>query len=101
MADSLTTLLLLTLAAYRVATDMAWETGPGAVFERLRGWAVQRGGLVAEGFTCPICLSLWAALALTLLAGWLGLVDPWAWPLYWLASAGGAAYLARQKGGSL
>lgn len=99
MADSLAILLLLTLAAYRVATDLAWETGPGALFEQLRGWAVQRGGLWAEGMTCPICLSLWAALTLTLLAGLLGLYDPWHWPLYWLASAGGAAYLARQKGG--
>lgn len=84
---------LIALAAYRVATDLAWEDGPGALFARVRGWALQRFGphhWISEGVSCPICISFWAAPALLLL-----------WPLApfivaWLAVAGAAAFLARR-----
>lgn len=83
---------LVALATYRVATDIAWEDGPGEVFATLRGAAVQRfgsGHWVADGIACPICVSFWAAPAL--LVAWLHLP----WLVAWLAVAGAAAFLAR------
>lgn len=83
---------LIALATYRVATDVAWEDGPGEMFATLRGAAVQRFGRehwVADGLACPICVSLWAAPAL-LVAWW---YLPWL--VAWLAVAGAAAALAR------
>lgn len=94
MADSLI-LILLILATYRLATDLAWESGPSRIYERVRGTIMQRFGphsSVSEGISCPICLSLWLAPLIYL--AWL-----YAPIIVWLlAAAGGAAFLARQKG---
>lgn len=85
--------VLIALACYRVATDLAWEDGPGEAFARLRGAALQRFGVdhwVTTGVNCPICLSFWIAPVLIIL---------WTWApalVWWLAVAGAAALLARR-----
>lgn len=86
------TLIMLTLAVYRVATDLAREDGPADAFARLRGAVFARLGAdhwLSAGVACPICLSFWLAPALLLLWRLLPAL------VVWLAIAGGAALLAR------
>lgn len=85
----ITTWLLWTLAVYRLATDIAWMDGPFEVYARLRGWAIVQFGAnhwVAQGVSCPICLSFWLAVPLA----WYGVE-------YWLAAAGVVAVITRRK----
>lgn len=93
-AVNATELLIIALATYRVATDLAWEDGPLELFARFRGLMIERFGAsswIAEGVQCPICLSFWAALAC------LGLALAGVWlPLYWLAVAGAVALGVRK-----
>jgi len=92
-------LICAALAAYRLAYDLAYMDGPGALYTRIRGRAILRwreGHWIVTGLNCPICLSFWLALPLTLAALWFAPgLDPWAWPLYWLAVAGGALVLVK------
>lgn len=84
--------LLVALATYRLATDLAWETGPGEAYTRWRSRVIARYGAEswqAEGVSCPICISLWAAPVVLLLWLWLP------WLVAWLAVAGAAALLVR------
>lgn len=81
-------LLLAIFAVYRLATDLAWEAGPGGLYERGRGWVLTRYGADdwrSEGVSCPICLSFWLSLPAVFVWG----------PLAWLGIAGAAAFLAR------
>lgn len=87
------TLILATLAVYRVATDLAWETGPLGCYARLRGHVMARYGKDdwrSEGVACPICWSFWLALPAGLLLSFdlMGMV-------YWLAIAGAVALAVR------
>lgn len=86
--------ILLALATYRVATDLAWEDGPVELYSRLRSAVYTRFGdrhWASEGVSCPICLSFWIA-PLLLFVAW-----PWLpWLVSWLAVAGAAALLARR-----
>lgn len=86
--------ILVALATYRVATDLAWEDGPGDALAWLRGQAHQRYGpahWITNGLSCPICLGFW--LAPLTLATW-----AWApWVVVWLAIAGAVALLARMR----
>lgn len=62
-------LVLSALATYRLATAIAREDGPWRVFARLRkGADAERApGVrqwptwIAEGLSCPRCISMWAA----------------------------------------
>lgn len=88
MPDVLT-LIIAVFAVYRLATDLAWEDGPFALYARWRGWALSRYGAHdwrSEGVTCPICISFWLALPAAFVWG----------PLAWLGIAGAAAFLARR-----
>lgn len=87
------TLIVASLIVYRLATDLAWEDGPGALYARLRGGVMTRAGAdhwLSAGVTCPICLSFWLALPAGLLIdfGLMGIV-------YWLAIAGAVALAVR------
>lgn len=93
MAELLS-LLVCALATYRLATDVAWERGPGDAYARLRGWALQRWGhdsWQAEGVACPVCVSFWAAPAVLLL--WAALPAL----VHWLALAGAVALVVRSQ----
>lgn len=94
-------LTLALLATYRLATDFAWESGPGALYEIVRGSAVVRFGgdhWIAEGLACPICLSFWIGFVIAAVALWFTpSLSPFLFPLVWLGIAGGAAFLARRS----
>lgn len=86
--NSFLTIIIAALATYRLATDLAWEAGPGGLYERGRGWVLTRYGADdwrSEGVSCPICLSFWLSLPAAFVWG----------PLAWLGIAGAAAFLAR------
>lgn len=79
----MTDVIILALAAWRIASLLVNEDGPGAVFARLRYAAgiryVVRQGVdgpeptrtasnwLAEGLTCTWCVSIWCVCGLTLL----------------------------------
>lgn len=89
MADALT-FAAISLATYRLATDLAWEAGPLGWYAALRGRVATWGPTWAEGVTCPICLSFWFAPLAFLLWYWAPAL------VWWLAAAGLAALLARR-----
>lgn len=96
----MTTLLFLTLITYRVSTDLAWMSGPFDLFGIWREWAIRRWAnqhWIMDGITCPVCMAWWVAAVgagVVCLFGY----APWhLYPAYWLASAGGAALLARVR----
>lgn len=100
--DQLTLFLVVTLAAVRLSALVATEDGPADMARRLRAWAaatlpareVEPGYLedhwVTRGLHCPLCVSFWLTLPAGLVAR-----DPWAWPLWWWASAGLAWIILR------
>ena len=84
------TLILVALAVYRIATDLAWENGPFGLYGRWRGAVLVRYGADdwrSEGVGCPICWSFWIALPAAFVWG----------PLAWLGVAGATAFLVRVK----
>lgn len=54
-------LLILSLAAWRVASMLHSEKGPFAVFERFRLWTYQYE-FAGELIRCFYCLSVWVAM---------------------------------------
>lgn len=85
-------LILLTLAVYRVATDLAYEDGPFDVFAKWRHRMGQQTW-VGRGFHCPVCLSFWLSLLAALALPWYG----WLWyTVMALALAGAVAKLVRR-----
>lgn len=82
------------LATYRLAYLTTTDTGPFAVFARVRGWVGERYGFDSwqyEGAQCPLCQGIWFAGAFALLLfPWLGVAAQF---VLWLSMAGGAALL--------
>lgn len=94
--DSLTLLLILAmLAAWRVSYDLARMDGPALIYARLRGWAIERfgdGHWVAEGLSCPICVSFWASLPVAVV--WAVAAGLLLWlPIVWMGIAGAVLLL--------
>lgn len=85
-------LLLAVLATYRVARMIASEDGPFEVFLHLRSWAHRRGGWIARGTQCILCLSFWLAWLAALLVP---LERPQTFVLFALATAGGVVVIKR------
>jgi len=85
-------LILAVFAVYRLATDLAWESGPFELYTRLRGYVMShtKAEWLHEGIGCPICWSFWLALPALY----------WG-PLEWLGIAGLAAFLVRLTHGSV
>lgn len=84
------TLLLATLAAYRVGLMVSQEEGPFNAFRRLRERVSDPKSWVATGLRCGWCVSFWAALVLAVA------FTPTGWDaalLNWLGIAGGAVML--------
>lgn len=85
------------LASYRVARMVADEDGPGRVFARVRAVAEDRGpAWLADGLSCPLCASVWAAPVVLAL----GRTVAGAWLVAALAVSGAASwlYLAEREG---
>lgn len=54
--------VLLALAVFRVANDIANMDGPFDLYTRVRGWVLERFGPDSwqnQGVNCPICISWW------------------------------------------
>lgn len=86
--DSLFLSILAALATYRLATDLALEDGPFAIYAWGRGRVIARYGLdhwLSEGVCCPICWSFWISSPAAYFWG----------VLAWLAIAGAVAFLVR------
>lgn len=86
---------LAVLACYRLAQFVSLDTGPGAIFKRLRRWSLtqqaRRGGRsLVEFLECPYCQGVWFAGALAL---WLQPASFLDWFVYSVAVAGGQAFL--------
>lgn len=72
---TLTQLIILSLATYRVSLLFSSERGPGKLFLRLRQWikreAKQHPALkktdLHEGIECPLCVSVWSSAAIVAL----------------------------------
>jgi hypothetical protein len=82
--------IIAAFAVYRLATDLAWEDGPFALYARARGAVISRAGAnhwLSEGVGCPVCLSFWLSLPAAYLWG----------PLSWLGVAGAVALLVRLR----
>lgn len=76
--------MLGALATYRLALMFSKESGPGRIFQRLRKAPPPRSS-AREGLSCPFCLSIWFAVAITGYYIWLGLVTLPMSPVYILA----------------
>jgi len=80
--------VMYSFAVYRIATDIAWMSGPFHVFEYIRGMTIQKFGIhswITEGMSCPICLSFWVSFPIIFIHGF----------VWWLAIAGISAFLSR------
>ena len=90
-------LLVIGLAAFRLARLIAFEEGPGAIFHtfraRLGAYDYGIAGLPAtslgRGVTCPYCVGVWAALGLY----WLSQYSLTNWIVVCLAGAGIQTFL--------
>lgn len=83
--------LFAVLAAWRLARMVVLETGPAAIFERMRFEIAKRvtpGGWIDEGMGCILCVSFWTALFVAILLG-----DFAHLLINWFGIAGGAAVL--------
>lgn len=73
------TLLLASLAVYRVSRMIAEEEGPFSLFAKIHTLA-PAGTWVSRGLECIMCVSFWVALPVALVVDW----SP-SWWLTWLA----------------
>lgn len=79
-------------ATYRLSRAVAMEEGPFRLFDLFRELIARLFGLdswVTRGVNCPLCISVWVSLGLTI-----GLRGDW---FQWLATAGLACYLLKQE----
>lgn len=90
--EALIVWLFSSFGVYRLSRMIALEEGPLRLFDILRGLVESgfgAGSWVTRGINCPLCVSLWLALAMTI-----GLRGDW---FNWLATAGLAAWLYTQE----
>ena len=76
------TVLLASLAVYRLSRMLTDEEGPFMAFTKLRGVA-KTDTWIGRGLECIMCLSVWVALPVALWIDW-----SWDWWLTWLALSG-------------
>ena len=89
-----TIFLVATLATYRMGRMVALEDGPFDVFRTIRGmFDPDQATWIGRGLNCPLCVSFWAALPVTIILGVLGYVDRWFVFVVWMGLAGGACLL--------
>lgn len=73
--------IFVSILVYRISTDIAEMSGPFEIFEWLRGYTLTSKRIspwVADGISCPICISFWLACIIALVT--------WRWE--YLVSAG-------------
>jgi hypothetical protein len=80
------------LTVYRLAYLMTLDTGPFAIFHKIREAVINKYGVdswQAEGAGCPLCQSVWYAFIAACLFPWMGLQ----WFLLTWGSVAGAALI--------
>lgn len=86
--------LLGALVTYRLARLVSLESGPGFIFQKLRGVPSQKKHpSVKEGLSCLCCTSVYMGALLTGYYLWCGWVCWPEAPLYWLAFSAVAVLL--------
>lgn len=71
MQETIFPMIVSALAAYRMARMMAVETGPFAIFARMRRHIdPQQKTWIGIGLNCPYCLGLWSSLLFYWLLGY-------------------------------
>jgi hypothetical protein len=80
-------ILLAILSTYRLARLFTLEDGPGLIFTRLRIRLAARGVFFSTLLSCPLCLGVWIAFAVTPFVFWQS------WVLIPFAIAGGQCAL--------
>lgn len=83
--------VLASFAVYRVSRMVAEEDGPAFAFRRLRGTFTDAESSIAAGLRCFYCISVWAALLVTVLLVLFTNWEAWLWPIWWFGVAGAAA----------
>lgn len=66
------TYIIDAMATYRLSRMIACENGPFDIFEHIRHsrWTVTKYTWVAEGLSCPLCVSFWIAFLIPVLPTW-------------------------------
>ncbi len=91
------TLLVASLATYRLARMVATEEGPFGGFTRLRGRLdPDQTTWLGRGMVCQLCVGFWLALPIAALISRLS--DIGAFVLAWWGIAGAAALMAKWEG---
>lgn len=85
------TATLAAFAVYRASRMIAEEDGPAFVFKRVRDAHTNDKRSLDVGLRCFYCVSLWAALPVTILLCVVGGWDVWLWPVWWFGLSGAAA----------
>lgn len=77
-------LVIAVLATYSLSHAAALETGPFALFDRLRDWAARKYGYehwINQFFNCPLCMAQWISIPVFLMAfssvWWLFAICAW------------------------
>lgn len=83
--------VLAVLATYRISTLIALDDGPFDILARMRE-EIGQETWVGRGLHCPICIGFWVALAAAAAMPDMTLQMVGLW---WLAIAGGSAWLYR------
>jgi hypothetical protein len=83
------TVILASLAVYRLSRMLTDEEGPFSMFVKLRNLAKPETW-IGRGLACIICMSVWIALPVALWIDWTG-----DWWLTWLALSGVAVIIRK------
>lgn len=93
-------LVIAVLADYRISRMVAIEEGPFEIFLNLRGWLYDKFPKgppdklwVANGLTCPVCLSFWFSIPFAVLLYYQLHLDWYAILWLWLALSGAVTFL--------
>lgn len=92
--NDLILLVLCSLAVFRLTELVAFDEGPFGVFRRIRNLFPQ-DSLIDQMLECPYCGSVWWSLILSFFLLWIGAIQQWSAPVWWLAIAGGAIVIIR------
>lgn len=94
-SDLWISLVIAAFVVYRIARMLAIEEGPFELFLSLRGLLYEKypKQWVANGVTCPVCLSFWTAIPVAVLLYLQLHLDWYAILWLWFALSGIATFL--------
>lgn len=90
--DSALTFAVAALGVYYLALSATKQEGPFELFGRLRNLFTENDWK-GRGIRCHVCVSLYAALLVTIGLWGLGHINGWDGPLVWLGLAGASVML--------